>query len=193
MEFLEGYTLEALLGRNLQLNFRIVATIVRQVCSAIEYAHAAGVVHRDIKPANIMVLDDFKIKVMDFGIALSQSSSMTQTGMAMGTPNYIAPEILRGQEATPRSDIFSLGVVLYELLTHKKPFQADNISALVYKVVHEQPQWPTELDSKVPALFDVVVKKALAKNPQERYQNAREFAAALEDFTAGVRREHALA
>ncbi|MFH2056403.1 MAG: serine/threonine-protein kinase, partial [bacterium] len=193
MEFLEGYTLEALLGRNLQLNYRIVATIVRQVCSAIEYAHAAGVIHRDIKPANIMVLDDFKIKVMDFGIALSQSSSMTQTGMAMGTPNYIAPEILRGQEATPRSDIFSLGVVLYELLTHRKPFQADNISALVYKVVHEQPQWPTEVDPKIPALFDVVVKKALAKNPQERYQNAREFAAALEDFTVSIRREPALA
>lgn len=193
MEFLEGYTLEALLGRNLQLNYRIVASIVQQVCSAIDYAHAAGVVHRDIKPANIMVLDDFKIKVMDFGIALSQSSSMTQTGMAMGTPNYIAPEILRGQEATPRSDIFSLGVVLYELLTHQKPFQADNISALVYKVVHEQPKWPTDVDSKVPALFDVVLKKALAKNPQERYRNAREFSAALEDFTVGIRKERALA
>jgi serine/threonine-protein kinase len=193
MEFLEGYTLEALLGRNLQLNFRIIATIVQQVCSAIEYAHAAGVIHRDIKPANIMVLDEFRIKVMDFGIALSQSSSMTQTGMAMGTPNYIAPEILRGQEATPRSDIFSLGVVLYELLTHRKPFHADNISALVYKVVHEQPKWPTEIDPKIPALLDMVIKKALAKNPQERYQNAREFASALEDFTIDVHRQPALA
>jgi serine/threonine-protein kinase len=129
---------------------------------------------------------------MDFGIALSRASSMTQTGMAMGTPNYIPPEILAGEEASPRSDIFSLGVVLYELLTHRKPFEADNLSSLMYKIAHEDAKAPSTIDSKIPHLFDHIIGKTLAKNPQDRYQSAREFADALEDFTVSVRRKAAL-
>ncbi len=183
MEYIEGYTLEAVLKRNLQLNYRILASIIIQTCSALEYAHKMGIVHRDIKPANIMVMDGFKVKVMDFGIAHFESSSMTQTGVAMGTPNYISPEQLRGKDVSPSSDIFSLGVVLYEMLTHRRPFAGENISQLVYKILNEEPAPASAIDPKIPPLFDLIIRKALAKDPLERYRSATEFAAALNDFT----------
>jgi serine/threonine-protein kinase len=192
MEYIAGYTLEALLKRNLELNYRIVADIIKQVNSALEYAHNTGVVHRDIKPANIMVMDEFKVKVMDFGIAHFRSSSMTQTGVAMGTPSYISPELLQGHEVTPATDIYSLGVVLYELLTRRKPFVAENISSLIYKIVHEQPPAPTSIDGKIPALFDHIVKKSLAKKPQDRYRSAKEFGDALGDFTYSMKKAGAV-
>lgn len=193
MEYIEGYTLEAVLKRNLQLNYRILASVIIQTCSALEYAHKMGIVHRDIKPANIMVMDGFKVKVMDFGIAHFESSSMTQTGVAMGTPNYISPEQLKGKEVSASSDIFSLGVVLYEMLTHRRPFTGDNISALVYKILNEEPTPASTIDPKVPPLFDMIIRKALAKDPQERYRSAKDFAAALEDFTVSFSRKPAMA
>ena len=192
MEYIDGYTLESVLKRNLHLNYRIIASTIIQVCSALEYAHKMGIIHRDIKPANIMVMENFRVKVMDFGIAHFKSSSMTQTGIAMGTPNYISPEQLKGKEVTPSSDIFSLGVVLYELLTHIKPFTAENISALVYKITNENPPPPSTLDPKVPPLFDLVLKKALAKDPAERYRSAKEMANALEDFTVTLGKKPAM-
>ncbi|MCX6831067.1 MAG: serine/threonine-protein kinase [candidate division Zixibacteria bacterium] len=192
MEYIDGYTLESVLKRNLHLNYRIIASTIIQVCSALEYAHKMGIIHRDIKPANIMVMENFRVKVMDFGIAHFKSSSMTQTGIAMGTPNYISPEQLKGKEVTPSSDIFSLGVVLYELLTHIKPFTAENISALVYKITNENPPPPSTLDPKVPPLFDLVLKKSLAKDPAERYRSAKEMANALEDFTVTLGKKPAM-
>lgn len=193
MEYIEGYTLEAVLKRNLQLNYRILASVIIQTCSALEYAHKMGIVHRDIKPANIMVMDGFKVKVMDFGIAHFESSSMTQTGVAMGTPNYISPEQLKGKDVSPSSDIFSLGVVLYEMLTHRRPFTGENISALVYKILNEEPTPASTIDPKIPPLFDMIIRKALAKDPQERYRSAKDFAAALEDFTVSFSRKPAMA
>jgi CHASE2 domain-containing sensor protein/predicted Ser/Thr protein kinase len=190
MEFIDGYTLEALLTRNLELNYRIVADIVKQVCSALDYAHNSGIIHRDIKPANIMVMESFRVKVMDFGIAHVKSSSITQTGVAMGTPSYISPELLQGHDVTPATDIYSLGVVLYELLTRRKPFVAENISSLIYKIINEQPLAPTSVDDRIPALFDHIIKKAMAKKPQDRYQSAKEFDHALEDFTYSMRSKH---
>jgi CHASE2 domain-containing sensor protein/predicted Ser/Thr protein kinase len=192
MEYLEGYTLESVVKRNLHLNYRIIASTIIQVCSALEYAHKMGIIHRDIKPANIMVMEDFRVKVMDFGIAHFKSSSMTQTGIAMGTPNYISPEQLKGKEVTPSSDIFSLGVVLYELLTHTKPFTGANISELVYKITNENPPPPSTLDPKIPPLFDLVLKKTLAKDPGERYHSAKEMAGALEDFTVALGKRPAM-
>lgn len=192
MEYIEGYTLEAVLKRNLQLNYRILASVIIQTCSALEYAHKMGIVHRDIKPANIMVMDGFKVKVMDFGIAHFESSSMTQTGVAMGTPNYISPEQLKGKEVSASSDIFSLGVVLYEMLTHRRPFTGENISALVYKILNEEPVPASTIDPKVPPLFDMIIRKALAKDPQERYRSAKDFAAALEDFTVSFSKKPAM-
>ena len=139
MEYLEGQTLEELIKRKASMNFKIVAKIITQVCSALSYAHDRQVVHRDIKPANIMVMEGFAVKVMDFGIAHLESSNMTQTGVAMGTPNYISPEQLSGKEVTKSSDIFSLGVVMYELLTGQKPFEGENLSNLIMKILNQDP------------------------------------------------------
>ncbi len=182
MEFLEGYTLEQIIRRQLELNFKIAAKIVFQVCSALSYAHKHNIVHRDIKPANIMVLENFHITVMDFGIAHFESSNLTQTGIAMGTPNYISPEQLKGEPVTSSSDIFSLGVVFYEILTGKKPFVGENISNLILKITTEDPPAPSSLDEKIPPMLDLIVKKALNKNPYDRYQSADEMARAMEDF-----------
>jgi serine/threonine-protein kinase len=184
MEYLEGYTLEQVVRKKVQLNYRIAARILVQVCEALEYAHTSGIVHRDIKPANIMVLDNFKIKVTDFGIARFDSPhmSMTQTGIAVGTPQYIAPELLRGEEIDRRCDIFSLGVVAYELLTHRRPFIGENISQLIYAITQTNPDPPTKVDPNIPGLFDVIVNKALAKDRHTRYQTAKEFGNALRAF-----------
>jgi len=184
MEYLEGYTLEQLITKSVQLNYFIAARIIMQVCAALDYAHRAGIVHRDIKPANIMVLDNFEIKVTDFGIARfdSPQMSMTQTGIAMGTPHYISPEQLRGESVDRRCDIFSLGVVAYELLTHKRPFVGDNISALIYSITQTNPPPPSMVDENIPGLFDMVIGRALAKNPIERYQSADQMAQDLKSF-----------
>lgn len=184
MEYLEGTTLEDLIQKKTVTNFRIVAKMLHQVCSALEYAHKMGIVHRDVKPANIMVLDNFEVKVTDFGIARFESGamSMTQTGIAMGTPYYIAPEQLRGESVDRRCDIFSLGVVAYELLTRKRPFDGQNISALIYSITQTNPDPPSKLDPVIPGLFDFVIGKALAKDPRQRYQNADEMGKDLEAF-----------
>lgn len=183
MEYLQGYTLDKMIQKKSDLNYKIVAKIMIQTCLALSYAHENGIIHRDIKPANIMILDNFDIKVMDFGIArLGGSANMTQTGMAMGTPSYIAPEILQGKTADKRSDIFSLGVVLYEILTGQKPFKGETISALIYSILNNQPLMPSALNEKTPTLFDRIVSKALEKVPEERYQNASEMEVQLKEF-----------
>jgi len=184
MEYLEGYTLEQVVRKRVQLNYRILAKMLTQVCHALDYAHKAGIVHRDIKPANIMVMEDFKVKVTDFGIARFESSSMsmTQTGVAVGTPYYISPEQLRGGPVDRRCDIFSLGVVAYELLAHKRPFAGENISALIYAITQTNPDPPSRIDANIPGLFDVVIAKALAKDPRERYQTAEDMAHDLAVF-----------
>ncbi len=184
MEYLEGTTLESIIRKQTVMNFRIVAKMLHQVCGALDYAHKMGIVHRDVKPANIMVLDGFDVKVTDFGIARFESGamSMTQTGIAMGTPYYIAPEQLRGEAVDRRCDIFSLGVVAYELLTRKRPFDGQNISALIYAITQTNPDPPSKLDPVIPGLFDFVIGKALAKDPRQRYQNAEEMGKDLEAF-----------
>ncbi len=179
MEYLEGFTLEQVINRQLQLNFKIAAKVVFQVCSALSYAHKHNLIHRDIKPANIMVLDNFHVKVMDFGIARFESSSLTRTGIAMGTPSYISPEQLKGEEVTPSSDIFSLGVVLYEMLCGKKPFVGDSISNLIMKIINDDPPVPSSINENIPPILDLIVKKSIAKNPYDRYQSAGEFSRAL--------------
>jgi serine/threonine-protein kinase len=184
MEYLEGYTLEQVVRKQVALNYRIVAKMLRQVCQALDYAHRAGIVHRDVKPANIMVLEDFDIKVTDFGIARFESSgmSMTQTGMAVGTPYYIAPEQLRGGAIDRRCDIFSLGVVAYELLTHRRPFLGENLSALIYAITQTDVVPPSKVDANIPTLFDVIIGKALAKDPRDRFQTADEMGNQLAVF-----------
>jgi len=182
MEFLEGQTLEDMIRRKTKFNYRIIAQIISQICSALDFAHNQNIVHRDIKPANIMVLSDYNIKVMDFGIARVDTSSMTRTGIAMGTPNYIAPELLQGKTVDRRCDIFRLGVVIYEMLLNQRPFRGDNLTSLIYSIVNTDAVPPSKVDKSVPLLFDRVIEKALKKDPDERYQTATEIAAALADF-----------
>ncbi|HDL04744.1 MAG TPA: CHASE2 domain-containing protein [candidate division Zixibacteria bacterium] len=182
MEYVEGQTLEDMIRRKVKFNYRIIAQIVTQICAALDYAHKQGIVHRDIKPANIMVMSDYRAKVMDFGIARVDSSSMTRTGIAMGTPNYIAPEQLQGKKVDRRCDIFSLGVVLYEMLLHRRPFRGENLTALIYSIVNGEVELPSSVDKTIPLIFDRIIDKALKKDPAERYQNAGEVSASLAGF-----------
>ncbi|MFH1373474.1 MAG: serine/threonine-protein kinase [bacterium] len=182
MEYLEGQTLEDLIKKKTQFNYRIISQMIIQICSALEYAHNQGIVHRDIKPANIMVLKNYSVKVMDYGIARVDSSSMTKTGIAMGTPNYISPEQLKGQPVDLRADIFSLGVVMYEMLLGRRPFKGENITSLIYAITNHNPEKPSNVNPQIPLLFDHIIDRALKKEPAERYQNAREVAADLADF-----------
>ena len=129
-----------------------------------------------------MVLPDYTVKVMDFGIARIDTSSMTKTGIAMGTPNYIAPELLQGQKVDRRCDIYSLGVVIYELLTGQRPFRGENLTSLIYSIVNEDPKPPSQINSSVPLIFDHLTAKALHKNPKERFQKATDISSALSDF-----------
>ncbi len=182
MEYLEGQTLEDMIRRKVKFNYRIISEIITQICSALDYAHNQGIVHRDIKPANIMVLKNYVIKVMDFGIARIDSTSMTRTGIAMGTPNYISPEQLQGKAVDNRCDIFSLGVVMYEMLVNKRPFHGENLTSLIYNIVNNKPEPPSSIDQSIPTLFDRVIDRALQKDPEERFQKASEISSALSDF-----------
>jgi serine/threonine protein kinase len=182
MEYLSGYTLESFIKKKKELNYKILAKIIMQVCAALNYAHQKGIVHRDIKPANIMLLEDFAVKVMDFGIARLGTSSLTQSNVALGTPHYISPEQLEGKPADKRSDIFSLGVVIYEFLTGEKPFKGENISSLMYSILHHTPPLPSTLNEKIPLVFDRIISKVMAKNPEERYQETEEIEKTLRQF-----------
>jgi serine/threonine-protein kinase len=182
MECLDGVTLEDLIKKKTKFNYRIIAQIITQICAALEYAHEQGIVHRDIKPANIMILSDYRAKVMDYGIARVDSSSMTKTGIAMGTPNYISPEQLKGLPTDRRADLFSLGVVVYEMLLGRRPFKGENITSLIYSIMNNEPQKPSEVNPQVPLLFDHIIVKALKKDPAARYQRASELAGDLKDF-----------
>lgn len=182
MEYLEGVTLEDLIKKKTKFNYRIIAQMILQICAALDYAHDLGIVHRDIKPANIMVLSDYRVKVMDYGIARVDSNSMTKTGIAMGTPNYISPEQLKGLSIDRRADLFSLGVVMYEMLLGRRPFKGENITSLIYSIMNHEPEKPSDVNPQIPLLFDHIIAKALQKNPGDRYQKASEVANSLKDF-----------
>jgi serine/threonine-protein kinase len=182
MEYLEGVTLETMIKKKTKFNYRIIAQIIVQICTALEYAHEQGIVHRDIKPANIMILKDYRVKVMDYGIARIDSNSMTKTGIAMGTPNYISPEQLKGLKIDRRADIFSLGVVMYEMLLGRRPFKGENITSLIYSIMNQEPEKPSNVNPRVPLLFDHVIMKALAKDQAARYQHASEIVTDLHEF-----------
>ncbi len=175
MEFLRGNTLESLVNAGLNWDYKTLSKVMVQICDALDFAHEHGVVHRDVKPANIMILDGNKVKVMDFGIArVDKSASMTQTGTALGTPNYISPEQLKGQTVDRRSDIFSLSVVFYELLTGQKPFKGETLSSLIYSILHTEPPAPSEINLDVPRIFDKIIAKGLVKDPDLRFQKTKD-------------------
>ena len=176
MELLEGITLQKFCAKRGFLSVKRAAEIAACVADALAYAHGRGVVHRDIKPANIMILSNGDIKVTDFGVARFVGASQTQTGVVLGTPNYMSPEQLTGSKVDGRSDLFSLGVVVYELLTGVRPFQAKNITELICLHETHQPAPPSTLRPEVPASCDALVARALQRELDARYQQGRDMA-----------------
>lgn len=179
MEFISGQELGNLLEQQPKLPLAMSLALMLQVLNALAYAHEQGVIHRDIKPANILVRPNYTIILMDFGIAHTSESDLTQTGDLLGSPLYMAPEQLRGEPLDGRADLFAAGVVLYVLLTQRKPFAADTLAALMHRVLHEEPPPPSVINHAVPAAFDAVLHRALAKDRADRFPSARDFAAAL--------------
>ena len=184
MEYLEGRELKEIIASGEALQPDRVAEIIAQVADALAFAHDHGVVHRDIKPANIMVLRNGSVKITDFGIAKMSSGSRTQIGMIVGSPKYMSPEQVAGTPVDGRSDIFSLGAVLYELLTGKPAFGGgdSSLTAIMYQVLNEMPASPANVNPSLPVAFDYIVARALAKAPENRYQSAREMANDLRNF-----------
>jgi len=189
MEYVEGKSLREMLDSGVVLPVEMIARIVARVASALNYAHENHVVHRDIKPANIMITSGRDVKIMDFGIAQIPTGSRTQLGTVLGSPKYMAPEQVAGQPTDGRTDIFALGVVLYEMLTGTTPFNGDNLSAIMYKILHEEPAPPSTINHRVPPVFDRIVSRALAKRPEDRYQTGREFAQDLRNPDAASSRK----
>jgi len=172
MELLEGRDLKrAIAERSLgSLDERL--GIMGQILEGLAFAHGRGIVHRDLKPANVHILPNGRVKIMDFGLARLAGSDMTRTGMVMGTPNYMAPEQVRGEKADSRCDVFAAGCILYELVTYRKAFEADSLHAVLYKVMQEEPPPARETLPGIPAVLLQVLDRALAKNPAERFQDA---------------------
>ena len=179
MEYVPGKPLRQVMHERGRFAAIDAFEVMKQLLAALDYSHRHGVVHRDIKPANVLVLGGLKIKVTDFGVARIESSSLTQVGMVMGTPTHIAPEQLAGLPADGRADLWSAGVILYELLTGHGPFVAETPLTVMHKVMHVDPPPPSSRVNALPQAFDALLAHALAKRPGERFQSAREFANAL--------------
>ena len=179
MEFVKGTNLKQLLQRPEPFGYDRLVDILSQIAEGLDYAHSRGVVHRDIKPANILIAQDGKVKITDFGIARLDTSNLTMEGQLLGTPNYMAPEQIQGKEVDHRADIFSLGVVFYEMLTRRKPFQGENLTAVTHKIVYE-PFTPAEdLIKDLPPGLTAIMARCLEKDPNRRYPRAAEIAAEL--------------
>ncbi len=186
MEFLNGENLQKYCGKGSLLPLRKVLYILAETAKALDYAHSQGVIHRDIKPANIMLLKDGKVKVTDFGIAKAVSDSQTKSGIVLGTPNYMSPEQINGQELDGRSDIFSVGVVFFELLTGQLPFHGKTLANLFYQITQGRHPSPRQINPKVPKPCEQMIDKALAKNPNQRFRSAGEFAKYLRVMIAKI-------
>src|SRR4051795_551804 len=175
MEYVHGRTLRDIIKSEGRLPAPRAMEIVADVCAALEFSHRNGIIHRDIKPANVMITPTGAVKVMDFGIARAvadNSATVTQTANVIGTAQYLSPEQARGESVDPRSDVYSTGILLYELLTGVPPFRGDSPVAVAYQHVREGPRPPSTLDPDIPRDVDAVVMKSLAKNQLNRYQSA---------------------
>ena len=179
MEYVKGTNLKQLLQRPEPFTTEFLVEIVSQIAEALDYAHSRGVVHRDIKPANILITPDEKVKITDFGIARLDTSNLTMEGQLLGTPNYMAPEQIQGKDVDHRADIFSLGVVFYEMLTRRKPFQGENLTAVTHKIVYEPFTPPEQLVQDVSPELGAVLYRCLEKDPNRRFPRAAEIAKEL--------------
>jgi eukaryotic-like serine/threonine-protein kinase len=178
MEYVEGASLKDLIARGVSVGEAV--ELIRQVLAGARFAHARGIIHRDLKPQNVLVDADGRARVADFGIARAGASEITQTGSVLGTAQYLSPEQAQGQDVTAASDLYSIGVMLYETLTGRVPFEGESPVAVALKQVSEQPRPPSELNPEVPPALDAVVMRALAKEPANRFASADEFLRALD-------------
>jgi eukaryotic-like serine/threonine-protein kinase len=179
MELLDGSDMKQAIARRAPLSLDDKLSVVDQIAEGLAFAHAHDIVHRDLKPANVHLLSNGQAKIMDFGLARLGGSEMTRVGMVMGTPHYMSPEQVRGERADARSDVFALGCVFYELLTYRKPFDADSMHSVLFKVMQEDPPPVHDLASGIPTVLTQVVGRAMAKDASQRFQNASEFRSAL--------------
>ena len=182
MEYVEGRTLRTVLDAEGVLAPERACRIAVQVAAGLAAAHKLFIVHRDVKPANVMITPGAPVKLMDFGIAKLPDGTKTQTGLILGSPIYVAPEQVVGQPVDGRSDVFSLGVVLYEMLTGSVPFGGMAVGALLYSVLNEAHPPPSAYNTRVPAVFERILARALAKHPDDRYQDAAELSRDLRDW-----------
>ncbi|MCU1450792.1 MAG: protein kinase family protein with domain [Acidimicrobiales bacterium] len=189
MEWVDGPTLAEVLRAEAPLAVDRAAHIGADIAAGLSYAHAKGVVHRDVKPSNVLLAPTGNAKVADFGIAKMPERSTVQTnpGVVLGTPAYLSPEQLKGQSADPRSDVYGLGAVLYEMVTAHKPFSGDTPAEVAGNVLHHRPPRPSGINPAVPAAFEGILSKALARDPADRYRDANELRVDLLDFADGGR------
>jgi len=177
MEYVEGQSLQQLVSReNRTLPLNITLRLIQEIAEALHYAHSQGVVHRDIKPANILVTTDGHPKITDFGIAKLNQTDLTLPGQVLGSPAYMAPEQLNDEGVDGRSDLFSLGVILYSMLTGHRPFQGNSATTVCFKLVNHDPLAVTTFDTKFPPEIDRIASRAIAKDPDQRYQTGMEMA-----------------
>jgi serine/threonine-protein kinase len=184
MELVTGRSLQSLVDSKQVFPLPRVMRIMEQAGSALDFAHQNSVVHRDIKPANLLLTPDDTVKVTDFGTAKILQKGATQTGAILGTPSYMSPEQVKGKPVDGRSDIFSLGVILYELVTGEKPFPGQNVTTVIYKIVNEEPIPPREIDNSVHAGLSYVIMRALSKEPDVRYQSCKDLVDDLKNYKA---------
>ena len=183
MEYVDGPTLKSLLDKHERFAMPEIQRVMDDLLAGLQFSHDRGVVHRDIKPANVMLTSGGQGKIADFGIARIESSNMTQAGTVLGTPAYMSPEQFMGQVVDPRTDIYSSGVLLYQLLTGERPFEG-SVTAIMHKVLNTDPPLPSALSVTAPPALDAVVRRAMAKRPEDRYPSASAFAAAIRSALA---------
>src|ERR1051325_5892346 len=190
MEFIKGKELKNFFDANERFDLKEVVRIMGELCEALEFAHAAGIIHPDIKPANVMIDAQGRTKLTDFGVARVQdndktSVEKTQAGTMVGTPAYMSPEQITGGNVDKRTDVFSAGIILYQFLTGEKPFTGSGAWTIAKKIIQEDPPLPSSLNNAITPIFDAVVNKALAKNVDERFQSAKDLGAALKAALEG--------
>ena len=183
MEYIEGMTLDSLINTSAERSIPRILDLIKQIAETLDYAHSQGIVHRDIKPANIIITPDGRAKITDFGIAKLAVNQLTMPGEALGTPSYMSPEQIAGVSLDGRSDLFSLGIILYSMLAGQKPFLGENATSVMFNITYKEPLPLTELNPELDPYFNHVIARALAKSSADRYQTARQFAEDLEKLS----------
>ncbi|MEW6456026.1 MAG: serine/threonine-protein kinase [Acidobacteriota bacterium] len=181
MEYIKGKTLKEYIDEKERLEQGEVINFMIQACNALEFAHKNNIIHRDIKPANMMVTDDNVLKIADFGLAKDISTSLEKSGKIFGSPKYMSPEQIKGEKMDGRTDIFSLGIVMYQLLTGKSPFEGESISQVIFKILNTDPPFPDQIRKDIPKPLAEIVMKAIRKNPDDRFSSAAELRRALQN------------